>query len=307
MKLALNQATVKRWTLAEAVTGCVASGIDGIGLWRDRVEEVGVDEAARLVREAGLQVTSLCRGGFFTSDGWEPDNRRAVEEAAALGTDVLVLVCGGLPPGSKDLPAARQRVVDAVGALAPYAADHGVQLAIEALHPMFGADRSVICGLRQALDIAELFPAYQVGVVVDTYHVWWEPDVECQIARAGAGSRLAAFQISDWVLPLPADSLLGRGQVGDGTIDVGHLARCVVDAGYQGFCEVEIFNADIWEQPGAATVATMVERYQRHVLAALDRRASEAGAWPEVRNPKRSHWERSSGGAGPSDASCHEV
>lgn len=269
MKLALNQATVKGWTLAEAVAGCLEAGIEGIGLWRDRVEEVGVERAARLTGGAGLAVTTLCRGGFFTHEGWEADNRRAVDEAAALGTGVLVLVCGGLLPGSKDLSAARRRVVDAIGALAPYAAGHGVRLAIEALHPMFGADRSVICDLRQALDVAELFPVEQVGVVVDAYHLWWEPDLEDQIARAGAGGRLASFQISDWVLPLPADTLLGRGQVGDGTIEVGRIARWVTEAGYRGFCEVEIFNADIWEQPGQVTLATMVERYHCHVLPAL--------------------------------------
>lgn len=269
MKLALNQATVRHWSVAEAVAGCVAAGVEGIGLWREQVAEIGVAQAARLARQAGLTVTSLCRGGFFTQPGWEAENRRAIEEAAELGSPVLVLVCGGLPQGSRDLAGARRQVVDAVGTLAPSAAAHGVQLAIEALHPMFAADRSVICDLRQALDIAELFPASQVGVVVDTYHVWWEPELEALIARAGSAGRLAAFQISDWVIPLPAETLLGRGHVGDGSIEVGRIARWVVDAGYRGWCEVEIFNAHIWELPGEVTLATMVERYERHVLPAL--------------------------------------
>jgi sugar phosphate isomerase/epimerase len=260
-RLSLNQATVKRLTLAETVEGCVKAGIPGIGLWRDRVQEIGVDAAATIVRDAGLEVTSLCRGGFLTSPDALADNRLAIEEAAGVGTDVLILVVGGIPIGSRDLPGARTMVADGIAELAPFAAEHGVKLAIEPLHPMFCADRAVVSTLGQALDIAEQFPAEQVGVVVDTYHVWWDPQLEASIARAGAGNRIHSYQECDWVVPLPADMLLGRGHVGDGSIDFARIRGLVREAGYDGFTEVEIFNQEIWDAPGDETIATVVARH----------------------------------------------
>ena len=260
-RLSLNQATVKRLTLAEAVAGCVKAGIPGIGLWRDRVQEIGVESTAKIVRDAGLEVTSLCRGGFLTSPDALPDNRLAIEEAAGVGTDVLILVVGGLPAGSRDLPGARAMVAEGIAELAPFAAEHGVKLAIEPLHPMFCADRAVVSTLGQALDIAEQFPAEQVGVVVDTYHVWWDPQLESSIARAGAGHRIHSYQECDWVVPLPADMLLGRGHVGDGSIDFARIRGLVHGAGYQGFTEVEIFNQEVWDAPGDETIATVVARH----------------------------------------------
>jgi sugar phosphate isomerase/epimerase len=268
VRLSLNTATVKRWALAEAVAGCAEAGIGGIGLWRDRVEEAGgAPAAAGMVAAAGLTVTSLCRGGFFTASGPEEraaalaDNRRAIEEAHELGTGTLILVCGGLPPGSRDLPGARRAVRDAIEALVPHAQRYGVRLAIEALHPMFCADRAVVSTLDQALSVAEQFPVDAVGVVVDTYHVWWDPQLFDQIARAGA--RIASYQVCDWLTPLPADVLLGRGHLGDGHVDFPPITAAVQAAGYQGYVEVEIFNQDVWDAPGKQTVATVVERYRR--------------------------------------------
>jgi sugar phosphate isomerase/epimerase len=262
-RLALNTATTKGWTLAEAVAGCVEAGIGGIGVWRDRVQEAGVAEAGRILRAAGVSVTSLCRGGFFTApDGGRDDNRRAVDEAAAIGTDVLVLVCGGVPEGSTDLDGARARVRDGIAELAPHAASAGVRLAIEPMHPMFCADRGVVSTLGQALDLAEQFPAEQIGVVVDAYHVWWDPQVYAEIARAGAGGRILSVQVSDWVTPLPAGALLGRAHVGDGCIDVRRIVDACTAAGHAGFVEVEIFNEEIWQTPGARTVATLVDRHR---------------------------------------------
>ncbi|MFE2349495.1 sugar phosphate isomerase/epimerase family protein [Kitasatospora cineracea] len=270
-RLSLNQVTTKRWSLPEAVQGCVDAGIPAIGLWRDKVAETGVAEAAKLVRDAGLAVSTLCRGGFLTAPG--PDGRRAalaenlraLEEAAELGTDTLVLVVGGLPDGSRDLPGARARVAELLAELAPHAGDFGVRLAIEPLHPMFCADRAVVSTLGQALDLAELFPADQVGVVVDSYHVWWDPELERQVARAGAGGRIASYQVCDWTLPLPADALLGRGHVGDGHIDFRALTGLVTAAGYTGWIEVEIFNEQVWDTPGADTLRTVVERHRAHL------------------------------------------
>ncbi|WP_330455809.1 sugar phosphate isomerase/epimerase [Streptomyces sp. NBC_00820] len=272
-RLSLNQITTKRWSLPEAVRGCVDAGIPAIGLWRDKVAETGVAEAAKLVRDAGLAVSTLCRGGFLTAPGPEggqaalTENLRALEEAAQLGADTLVMVVGGLPDGSRDLPGARARVAELLGELAPHAGDFGVRLAIEPLHPMFCADRAVVSTLGQALDLAELFPAEQVGVVVDSYHVWWDPELAAQIARAGAGGRIASYQVCDWTLPLPSDALLGRGHVGDGHIDFRAMTDQVTVAGYTGWIEVEIFNERIWDTPGEQTLRTMVERHLAHVAA----------------------------------------
>lgn len=170
-RFSINQMTVRQLALPDLVAHCVRLGIPGVGLWREPVQEYGVAAAADLVRDAGLTVTTLCRGGFFTSDGWEAENRAAIDEAATLGTDTVVLVSGGLTPAYPDLPSARARITEAIGALAPYAAERGIRLAIEPLHPMYAADRCAVSTLDQALTIAEHFPADQVGVVVDTYHL----------------------------------------------------------------------------------------------------------------------------------------
>ncbi|MFE2444384.1 sugar phosphate isomerase/epimerase family protein [Streptomyces sp. NPDC021218] len=271
-RLSLNQETIKQWSLPELAEGCVKAGVTGVGLWREPVQKYGVAAAAELVRNAGLTVTSLCRGGFFTAIDPEAratalaDNRKAIDEAATLGTDTLVLVSGGLPPGSRDLFAARERIADALGELAPYAADHGVRLAIEPLHPMYAADRCVVSTLAQALDLAERFPADQVGVIVDTYHLWWDDTVAAQIARAGAGGRIAAFQLADWITPLPEGVLLGRGQLGDGSVDFRWFREQVDATGYTGPIEVEIFNPDLWARDGAEVLAEVADRYRALVL-----------------------------------------
>jgi sugar phosphate isomerase/epimerase len=271
-RLSLNVWTTKSWTLAEAVAGCVRAGVPGIGLWRDKVAEHGLEAAAKLVREAGLTVTSLCRGGFFTSPGSAEDNRAAVDECVTLGTDVLVLVVGGLPRGSKDLPAARAAVTDGIAELAPYAEANSVKLAIEPLHPMFCADRAVVSTLGQALDITEEVErrtgCRNVGVCVDTYHIWWDPQVFAQIERAGAADRIHAFQVCDFLIPIPADALLGRGHVGDGVIDIAGFVRAVRGTGYKGFTEVEIFNQEIWDTPGDQTLRTVIDRHTQ-LLAEL--------------------------------------
>lgn len=264
-RLSLNQRTTANWNLREAVDGAVAAGLPAIGLWREPVAEVGVDAARRLVDDAGLRVSSLCRGGFFTAS--EPaaraaaheDNLRALDEAAGLGTTALVLVPGGLPPGDKDLAGARARAAEAIAALVPAAVARGVTLGIEPMNPIYAADRGVVSTLAQALDIAEAFAPHEVGVVVDTFHLWWEPGVHEQIARAG--ERIVSYQVCDWITPLPADSLLARGMMGDGHIDFPAFTRAVAAAGYPGDVEVEIFHADVWAAPGAEVVATMARRY----------------------------------------------
>ncbi|NEA12176.1 sugar phosphate isomerase/epimerase [Streptomyces sp. SID10692] len=269
-RLSINQETIKQWSLEELAEGCAKAGIGHVGLWRAPVQAYGVERTARLLSDAGIGVTSLCRGGFFTAlDPAEraralDDNRAAIDEAAALSTDTLVLVSGGLPPGSRDLHGARERVADALAELAPYAAERGVRLAIEPLHPMFVSDRCVVSTLGQALDLAERFPAEQVGVVVDTYHLWWDDRAPADIARAGAGGRIHAFQLADWITPLPAGVLLGRGQLGDGSVDFRAFRSAVESAGYDGPIEVEIFNEALWAREGAEVLDEVAERYVRH-------------------------------------------
>jgi sugar phosphate isomerase/epimerase len=272
-RLALNQRTVQRLDVPAAVDLCVRHGIPAIGLWREPVAEHGLARSAKLVRDAGLRVSSLCRGGFFTAD--DPaafraaldDNRRAIDECAELGTDTLVLVVGGLPDGSRDLVGARRRVAQAVAELVPYAADNGVRLALEPMHPIFTADRGVLATLGEALDLAEPYPVEQVGVVVDTYHVWWDPAVEAQVARAG--DRIASYQVCDWITPLPAETLLGRGVMGDGHIDFPHLTAAVHAAGYRGDIEIEIFHADVWAADPDALARTLKRRYLTHIAVSL--------------------------------------
>jgi sugar phosphate isomerase/epimerase len=264
-RLSLNQKTVSAWSLREAIDGCVAHGISSIGIWREPLAEVGLDVAVRWLADAGIRVSSLCRGGFFTmADGAErrhslDDNRRALDTAAALGAPCLVLVPGGLPPGDRDLPEARARAALAIEELVPHALEVGVRLAIEPMHPIFAADRGVVSTLAQALDIAEPLPATAVGVAVDTFHVWWEPGIEQQIARAA--DRIAIYQVCEWITPLPPDALLSRGMMGDGHIDFAQLTRCVRAAGYRGDIEVEIFNADIWAADGHSVLDTLARRY----------------------------------------------
>lgn len=274
-RLAVNQRTLRQWSLREVVQGCARRGVGAVGLWREPVHELGVATCARLVRDAGLRVSTYCRGGFLTGPDHRAalqDNRRAIDEAAELGASCLVMVVGGLPEGSRDLSGARQAVTEGVAELAPYAAQRGVRLGLEPLHPVFCADRSVLCSLSQALDLADEIaldsgpPAGEVGVVVDAYHVWWDPDLASQVTRAGRAGRVFSFQTCDWILPLPADTLLGRGIPGDGHIDLRGLRQLVDTAGYGGDIEVEVFNADVWAADGAAVLDTIVRRHIQQVL-----------------------------------------
>jgi sugar phosphate isomerase/epimerase len=274
-RLALNTATVKRLSLEDAVDATARAGLSHIGLWRDRVAEAGVQSSAQLVRRAGLTVTSLCRGGFLTAaDPHEQelavkDNQAAIMEAQLLGTTELIMVVGGLPEGDRDLGAARERVAQRLHDLVPFAVDHGVRLVLEPLHPMYAADRAVLSTLKQALDLATPFPASAVGVVVDTFHVWWDPELPEQIARAGREGRLAMYQVCDFTLPIAADALLSRGMMGDGVIDFAAISRSIHAAGYRGPVEVEIFNRAVWDSDPADVLARMKDRYAELVLPAL--------------------------------------
>lgn len=269
-RFSINQMTVKQLTLPELTEACVRLGVPGVGLWREPVRAYGTKAAAKLVHDAGLAVTTLCRGGFLTAIDRAAraealdDNRAAIDEAVTLGTDTLVLVSGGLPPGSRDLHGARERIAEALAVLAPYAGERGVRLAIEPLHPMYASDRCVVSTLDQALDLAERFPAECVGVVVDTYHLWWDDRAPAAIVRAG--ERIHSFQLADWTTPLPAGVLNGRGLIGDGVIDLRAWRERVDAAGYDGPIEVELFNDTLWVRDGTELLADIAERYVRHAL-----------------------------------------
>jgi sugar phosphate isomerase/epimerase len=251
-RLSFNQITADHLDLDEVIAACAEAGIGWIAPWRHKL----VPDAGGRIAAAGLRPSSLCRGGFFPAPSTaerrerDADNRAAVDEAARLGTDLLVLVCGPAPDG--DLPRARAQVLEGIEALVPYAAEHGVRLGIEPLHPMMIAERSVVVTLAQALDLAERFDPDQVGVVVDAYHVWWDPELERQLERAAG--RIVAYHVSDWLVPT-LDVLAGRGMMGDGVIDLRRLRRLVEEAGYDGPVEVEVINAANAELPAAELLA----------------------------------------------------
>jgi len=264
-RLSLNQKTTNSWSLRDAIDGCVAAGLSSIGVWREPLADAGVENARKWLADAGLRVSSLCRGGFFTAshpteiEAAHGENVRALDEAAAIGAVTLCLVPGGLPAGDRDLIGARSRAAEAIGRLLPHANERGVTLGIEPMNPIYCADRGVVSTLGQALDIAEQFGADEVGVVLDTFHVWWDPALREQIARAG--ERIFSYQVCDWITPLPADTLLARGMMGDGHIDFATITSWVAETEYAGDIEVEIFNADVWTTPGEAVLATMSRRY----------------------------------------------
>ncbi|MCP5367866.1 MAG: sugar phosphate isomerase/epimerase [Hyphomicrobiales bacterium] len=266
--LSLNTATIReRWGLAEAIDGCVRHGIGGISPWRDQVAALGLDEAARRLADTDLAVTGLCRGGMFPAadaagrQAAIDDNRRAIDEAVALGAQCLVLVVGGLPEGSKDIAGARDQVRDGIAAVLDHARASAMPLAIEPLHPMYAADRACVNTLGQALDLCDVL-GDGVGVAVDVYHVWWDPDLESQIARAGRGGRLLAYHVCDWLVPT-TDLLLDRGMMGDGVIDLKAIRAWVEAGGYGGHCEVEIFSAaNWWKRDPDEVLATCVERHR---------------------------------------------
>ncbi len=243
MQLSINSITTKSWTLPQLIEGCARHGIGGISPWRDVLQAMGVDAAAKHIRDAGLTVTGLCRGGMFTQPGAIEDNRRALAEAHAIGARCLVVLGGGLPANSKDLPAAREMMREGLHAILPEARAAGVTLALEPLHPMTCADRSVLSTLSQALDLCDELGA-GAGIALDVYHVWWDPDLARQVARAG--SRIAAFHVCDWKVPT-TDTVFDRGIPGEGVIDIPAIRAMVERAGYAGgFAEVEVLSHRWW-------------------------------------------------------------
>jgi sugar phosphate isomerase/epimerase len=262
--ISINSITVKAWSFEQFIDGCTRAGISAISPWRDIVQACGVARAAKLIRDGGFTVTGYCRGGLFTAPDEAgrraalDDNRRAIDEAAAIGAQCIVLIAGGLPKGSRDLAGAHQQVKDALAALLPYARQAKVPLAIEPLHPMFCADRACVNTLSHALDLCDAL-GEGAGVAVDTYHVWWDPDLPRQIGRAG--KRILAYHVNDWLIPT-TDLLLDRGMMGDGAIDLRGIRAMVEATGYAGHCEVEILSNTWWKRDPNEILRVCIERHQ---------------------------------------------
>ena len=274
--LSINTATVrKQWKLDRIIDECARRGIAAISPWRDQVAAVGLDAVARQLRDTGITLSGYCRGGFYPAADASglaaalADNRRAVDEACTLQAPCLVLVVGSLPgalegkPAYRDIGRARAEVRDGIAATLEYARGVGMPLAIEPLHPMQAAERACINTLEHALDLCdELDPARSgaLGVAVDMYHVWWDPKLAAQIARAGR-ERLLAFHVCDWLTPT-RDLLNDRGMMGDGVIDLRQARGWMEAAGYAGAAEVEIFSEHWWGQPGELVLDTCIERHR---------------------------------------------
>ena len=289
--LSINTATIRRsrgidLPLPDIIEACARRGIRAISPWRDQVAAAGLANTSRLVRSHGLELSGYCRGGMFTAtDGAglraaQDDNRRAVDEACELGARCLVLVVGGLPgalagkAAHKDLALSRHQVADGIGGLLEYARRMGMPLAIEPLHPMYAADRACVNTLEQALDVCDALDPIDVrdksprlavlGVAVDVYHVWWDPKLQAQIARAGR-QRLLAFHVCDWLTPT-ADMLNDRGMMGDGVIDIPKIRGWVEAQGFDGYSEVEIFSAaNWWQREHGEVLDTCIARHRSAV------------------------------------------
>ncbi len=279
--MSINTATVRRqrgqdWGLLDILDACAARGIRAVAPWRDQVAAAGLEAVAQRIRQHGLELSGYCRGGMFsyTDDASRQavrdDNRRALDEACTLGAPCLVLVVGGLPgalagkPAHRDIASARAQVAEGIAALLEDARERRMPLAIEPLHPMYAADRACVNTLSQALDLCDqLDPARSgaLGVAVDAYHVWWDPQLKSQIARAGR-DRLLAFHVCDWLVPT-RDLLEDRGMMGDGVIDLRQMRGWVEAAGFEGYAEVEIFSRENWwQRDGGEVLDTCSARYR---------------------------------------------
>jgi sugar phosphate isomerase/epimerase len=267
-RLCLHTITTKPWSIEEAAAAYEEAGVAGITVWRDALEGRDIQTTRSLLADHGLTVVSLCRGGFFphgTQAGRVQaldDNRRALDEAAALGAPLIVLVCGAVP--GQSLCVSRDQIRAGIEALLPQAEAHDIKLAIEPLHPMYADDRSAINTLAQANDLAEAIDSPHVGVAIDVYHLWWDPTLEGEIERCGQQNNILAFHVCDWKTPT-TDLLLDRGLMGEGCIDIPQIRRWVEAAGFNGFIEVEIFSQTYWREDQRAFLEKIKQAYLDYV------------------------------------------
>ncbi|MFP4193225.1 MAG: sugar phosphate isomerase/epimerase family protein [Candidatus Hydrogenedentota bacterium] len=264
-RLCVHTITTKPWSLAEAIAGYQKAGVQGITVWRQHIESIGNDEAAKRLAESGMTVVSLCRGGFFPAETEAQrqanidDNLAAIDTAQAIGAPVVVLVPGAVP--GMPLEEGRQQIADGIAAVLPHAEAAGVKLAIEPLHPMYADSRSAVITLKQANDMAESFNHAHVGVTVDVYHVWWDPDLEAEIRRAAP--HLLTFHTCDWRTPT-RNLVTDRGIMGEGCIPLKHIRGWVEETGFDGFHEVEIFSEEYWSVDQQAFLNRITQAYFTH-------------------------------------------
>ena len=267
-KLCIHTVTTKPWPIEKAAEHYARAGVSGISVWSDSLEGKSAGQTGRMLREQGLKVVSYVRGGFFPAieaadrTAAIDDNRRMIDEAAELGAPLLVLVCGAVPGQALEL--SRRQIEDGIAAILPHAEKSRVRLGIEPLHPMYADSRSAINTIKQANDIVEKFRAPHLGVVIDVYHLWWDPDLQQQTERCGRNGSLFAFHICDWKTPTE-DLLLDRGLMGEGCIDIRQIRGWVESAGFDGFHEVEIFSKNYWEMDQKRFLDKIITAYMHHV------------------------------------------
>lgn len=267
-RLCLHTITTRPWSIDEVCARYPAAGIAGVTVWRQWLDRRDPAAVGRQLRDSGLRVVSLCRGGFFPAVDPQrrreaiDDNRRAIDEAAALGAPLVVLVCGADP--RQPLAVSREQIADAVAAILPHAEACGVRLAIEPLHPMYADNRSAINTLRQANDLCRRLDSPWLGVTVDVYHVWWDPDLEAEIARCGAAGRIFSLHVCDWRTPTE-DLLNDRGLMGEGCIPIRQIRGWVERAGFAGPIEVEIFSNRYWAMDQNEFIERIKRAYLEHV------------------------------------------
>jgi sugar phosphate isomerase/epimerase len=267
-RLCVHTITTKPWSIEQAAEAYARAGVGGITVWREALADRDEAQVGELLKSHGLSIVSLCRGGFFTYRDEAgrrsalSDNRRALDQAAALGAPLVVLVCGALP--GQSLAASRAQIRAGIEALLPHAEAHRVRLAIEPLHPMYADSRSAINTLAQANDLAESIGSDWVGVAIDVYHVWWDPALEGEIERCGKSGKLFAFHVCDWKTPTK-DLLLDRGLPGEGCIDIRQIRAWVEAAGFRGPIEVEIFSEAYWAGDQAELLERVTQSYLSHV------------------------------------------
>ena len=265
-RLCIHTMTTKPWSLKEAIDGYAKAGVPGITVWRQHYDGMGAKEAGKMLRDSGLEVVSLCRGGFFPATSGmareeaRNDNRKAIDEAAEIGAPLVVLVCGAVP--GMELAMARQQILDGIHAILPHAKSAGVKLAIEPLHPMYADDRSAVNTLEQANNMVTVFDSEWLGVTVDVYHVWWDPFLRAEIKRAGKS--ILSFHVCDWRTPT-TDLLNDRGIMGEGCIDIRQIRGWVEEVGFNGYIEVEIFSNRCWELDQQKYVERLKRAYLQHV------------------------------------------
>ncbi len=263
-KLCIHTITTKPWSIEEAAEHYATMGVGGITVWRDALEGRKISQVGDMLRKHQLDIVSLCRGGFFPAVSAQKrqaaieDNKKAIEEAAALGAPLIVLVCGAEP--AQSLATSRKQIREGIEALIPYAESHQVKLAIEPLHPMYAGDRSAVNSLSQANDMAEMIDSPWVGIAVDVYHLWWDDTLHSEIMRCGRNNHLFAFHICDWKVPTE-DMLLDRGLMGEGCINIPEIRGWVEEAGFEGYHEVEIFSKRYWQMDQQVFLTKIKEAY----------------------------------------------